>query len=382
VKRRYFLAAGCAGCAALIAGRLSAADTWQAPMRLQRPALATDEGGLWSLMDREETRLRRSPFALRDAGLQEYVRDIACRLGGDHCADIRVHLVHTPLFNASMAPNGMMQVWTGLLLRAENEAQLAAILGHEIGHYMARHSLEQLRDVKSRSAFAQFLGLFGAVGALGQLGLLAGSFAYSRDHEREADRIGLLLMRRAGYDPAQAPRIWENLLLESKARRRQLPDNPLFATHPAPEDRRDALASLAAETPGGESREQIWRAKTRPFVREWLNDEVKRGQHEESLALFNRMLQSASQDAEVIFARAETFRLRGGSGDLDAALADYQGAIRAGSEPPAAHRGLGLLYRQRQQPREARASLQRYLELAADAPDAPMIRSYVEELAI
>ena len=382
MKRRHFLAVGCAGCASLIAGRLLAADDWQVPARLQRPALATDEGGLWSLMDREETRLRRSPFALRDAGLQEYVSEIACRLGTEHCADVRVHLVHTPLFNASMAPNGMMQVWTGLLLRAENEAQLAAVLGHELGHYLSRHSLEQLRDAKSRSAFAQFLGLFGLVGAVGQLGMLAGSFAYSREHEREADRIGLLLMRRAGYDPGQAPKIWENLLLESKARLKQVPDDPLFATHPAPEERRDELAKLAAATPGGESREETWRAKTRPSVRGWLSDEVKRGQHEESLALFDRMLQRSPLDAEVIYARAETYRLRGRPGDVDAALADYQGAIRAGGEPPAAHRGLGLLYRQRRQLHEARASLQRYLELAADAPDAPMIRSYVEELAI
>ena len=55
-------------------------------------------------------------------------------------------LVRTPYFNASMAPNGMMQVWSGLLLRVDNEAQLAAVLGHEIGHYLARHSVERLRD--------------------------------------------------------------------------------------------------------------------------------------------------------------------------------------------------------------------------------------------
>jgi predicted Zn-dependent protease len=80
-------------------------------------------------MDREETRLRRSPFAIRDPALREYVQGIACKLAGEHCPDVRVHLLSTPLFNASMAPNGMMQVWTGLMLRMENEAQ-PAILGH------------------------------------------------------------------------------------------------------------------------------------------------------------------------------------------------------------------------------------------------------------
>ena len=141
---------------------------WQAPARFARPDIATDEGGLWSLMDREETRLRRSPFSLRDPRLRDYVQDIACRLAGEHCPDVRVYLVQTPLFNASMAPNGMMQVWTGLMLRVDNEAQLAAVLGHEIGHYLSRHSLERLRDVKSRAAFGQFLGLLGVAGAVGQ----------------------------------------------------------------------------------------------------------------------------------------------------------------------------------------------------------------------
>ena len=74
------------------------------------------------MMDRAEAQLRRSPFVLRDEKLRAYVQDITCRLASQHCPDVRVHLVRTPYFNASMAPNGMMQVWSGLLLRVENEA--------------------------------------------------------------------------------------------------------------------------------------------------------------------------------------------------------------------------------------------------------------------
>ena len=120
--------------------------------------MASDEGGYgpsWT----GRNRLRRSPFNLRDPKLRSYVQDIACRLGAGHCPDIRVHLVRTPYFNASMAPNGMMQVWSGLLLRVDNEAQLAAVLGHEIGHYLARHSVERLRDVKDVPPSASFSDL-------------------------------------------------------------------------------------------------------------------------------------------------------------------------------------------------------------------------------
>ena len=356
---------------------------WQPPPRFTRPGIATDEGGLWAIMEREETRLRRSPFAFRDPRFSGYVQDIACRLAGEHCPDIRVHLVHTPLFNANIAANGMMQIWTGLLLRCDNEAQLAAVIGHEIGHYLQRHMVERLRDAKARSAFAQFLGLFGVVGAIGAIGVIASAMAYSRDQEREADTIGVTLMRDAGYDAAEAVLVWENLLLELKARPGGDPakTNAMFATHPAAEERKTTLSQLAAARPGGVTREEVWREQTKAFRRIWLHEEIKRGQHEESLALLTRMINRIPQPDELC-ARAEIYRLRASGSDADSALADYHAAIALGMEPPETHRGMGFIYRTRQQSSDARASFQRYLELAPDAPDALMIKSTMEALGI
>jgi len=376
MRRREFLAAAC--CAAAFPRRACA--QWQSPARFTRPAADSEEGGLWAIMDREEAKLRRSPFALRDPKLQAHVQDIACRLAGEHCPDVRVHLVRTPFFNASMAPNGMMQVWSGLMLRADNEAQLAAVLGHEIGHYLARHSIERLRDVKSRSAFGQFLGMFGLVGAVGQVGMIAGMFAYSRDHEREADAIGVALMHKAGYDAAEAAKVWQNLLLEIKARPGGENSSPLFATHPAPEERQQALAELAQASPGGVANEAPWNEGVRRYLHEWLSEEVKRGQHEESVALLSRLMTRPAAAAEYRWARGEVYRLRAKDGDLDLALEDYRGAAALGGEPPETHRGLGMIHRARNQAAEARASFQRYLEAAPDAADFAMIKSYLEEL--
>lgn len=380
MKRRAFLAAGCSGCAALAAGYAFGQEKWAMPGRFARPDPATDEGGLWSMMDREEAKLRRGPFALRDAKLQAYVQGIACRLAGEHCPDVRVHLVRTPLFNASMSPNGMMQVWSGLMLRVDNEAQLAAVLGHEIGHYVQRHGIERLRDAKSRSAFGQFIGLFGMVGALSQVGLLASMFAYGREHEREADRIGVALMRTAGYDTAEAARVWQNLREEQRERPDGGYNNPLFATHPPALERMSALAELAQAEPGGVANAAPWREHVKPYLHEWLAEEVKRGQHEESLALFTRLMTRPADAGEYLWARGEVLRLRGAQGDLDLALADYLNALAAGEAPAETHRGLGLIHRARGNGAEARASFQRYLEAAPQAPDAAMIKSYLEEL--
>ena len=382
MNRRSFLVAsgGCCACLLPRLGRTQTQTEWQPPERFIRPELATDEGGLWALMDREETKLRRSPLSIRDSQFHGYVQDIACKLAKSHCADVRVHLVRVPYFNASMAPNGMMQVWTGLMLRVDNEAQLAAILGHEIGHYLARHQLDQLRDSKSRSAFGQFLGMFGLVGAIGQLGLLAGMFGYSRDHEREADRIGVTLMRSAGYDPAESAKVWANLLLEANANPEGAGSSLLFATHPPAEERQAALAQLAAANPGGATNEMLWQERIRPFLGEWLNEEIKRGQREESIALFTRMIARTPSQPQFMYARGEVYRLRAKEGDLEAATTDFKAAAMLGGEPPETHRGLGMIYRARNQSPEARASLQRYLELAPEAPDSSMIKSYVEEL--
>lgn len=386
MKRRRFLVAGClcglGGAPLLSRGQPleeTPAPEWRMPARFTRPETATDEGGLWALMDREETRLRRSPFAIRDPGLQARVQDIACRLAGPHCPDVRVYLMRTPFFNASMAPNGMMQVWSGLMLRVENEAQLAAVLGHELGHYLARHSVERLRSAKNHSSAATVAAMFGVVGAIAQLGVMASLSGYSRDHEREADRIGVTLMRDAGYDPAEAAKIWQNLLLETRANPDGRTPNPLFGSHPAPEERMETLGKIAEAIPGGVSKEAEWDHTVKPFLKDWLADEVKRGQREESLALLNRMV-ARSPNPMYLYARGETYRLRGGEGDLDAALADYLAAASAGGEPPETHRSLGTVYRARQKAPEAKASFQRYLDLAPNAPDALMIKSYLEEM--
>lgn len=383
MKRRRLLAAGawcCAGgCASAAWGQ---ALHYSAPTRLGKPDAASDEGGLWGLMDREERNLRRSPFLLRDPALATYVQDLACRLAKDHCPDLRVYLVRTPVFNATMAPNGMMQIWTGLLLRVDNEAQLAAVIGHEIGHYLQRHSLDRMRDIKDRAALAQVAALFGLVGAFGQLAIGAGAFAYGREHEREADRIGAVLMHDAGYDVAEAAKVWGNLVDEVTAREGKEPEkaSPLFASHPSSPERRETLGTYARSLPGGTTGAEAYTRQTQRFLDAWLQEEVKRGQHAESLVLLSRLLAGQRTHALVQFYRGEVYRLRGESGDLDLALNDYRGASQAPDAPPPAFRGIGLIARQRGQRTEALEAFGRYLQLAPDAPDSAFIKNYMSEL--
>lgn len=385
MDRRDFLGS-CAGCLATAALARSLQPRPEGlPPRLARPGPGSDEGGLWALMDREEGRLRESPFRVKDGDLGAYVQDLACRLAHHHCPDIRTYVIHSPYFNANMAPNGAMQVWTGLLLRAENEAQLAAVIGHEVGHYVARHGVERLRDAKSRSAWAVTVGLVPVAGLLAGLGILAGAFAYSREQERSADRIGLDLMAAAGYPPLEAARLWGNLLEELKAEKDWTGDassrSVMFATHPTEAERQTRLEARARTLGQADQdpRVQPLRRAIAPWRQAWMEDELKRRKFGESLALLERLGKADAQDGEAAYFLGEAYRLRAAEGDWPRALEAYQRAAALPGAPPEVHRALGGLHRRAGRGAEMREAYRRYLEARPGAGDAEMIRSYLGE---
>ncbi|MFM8900266.1 MAG: M48 family metalloprotease [Burkholderiales bacterium] len=300
-------------------------------------------------------------------------------MAGDHCPDLRVYPVRVPYFNASMAPNGMMQIWSGMLLRVENEAQLAAIIGHEMGHYLQRHTLERLRDVKAKSAFAALLAPFGLIGALGGLAAVASAFAFSRSQELEADTIGLALMLKAGYDPREASKIWANLQAELAVAPNGDPtkNSPMFATHPPSEERKANLERLASATSGGFVGSNEFSEKIAFIQADLLEDEIKRGQHDETLVLLNRIMEKQSQRSDLHYFRGEVRRLRAKDNDLEAASNDFDRAIQLGNEPVQLHRAKGYIHLQRNQSEQARSSFALYLERAPQAPDAGLIRQHL-----
>jgi predicted Zn-dependent protease len=354
-----------------------------------RPASDSDENGLWDLMSREEARLKGSRFVIREPELNRYVTDVVCRLAGDYCPDIRVYIVRTPFFNASMAPNGMMQVWSGALLRTQNEAQLAAVIGHEVGHYLRRHTLDRFRDARDKSAFSMVLSMgltlagIGLVGSLTSLLVAASVVSYGRDQEREADAIGLDLMERAGYDPMEAPAVWSQLIAEHKARENPSGRDIIFASHPGEEEREVSLRETASSMPGAGETARRYKDRhlkaLRVHRRQFFEDELRLRQYGPSLALFTTMLQNDPDDGTLAFAVGEVHRLRARDGDFDKALASLDRAWATGTAPAETWRSIGLIRRERQEIELSEAAFRRYLQLRPDAEDALMIKSYLEK---
>ena len=373
------LLAGCAGSGAGVADIRPG----------ERPPMTSDEAGLWMQMQRAEDQLRASGALLRDAALHTYVREVVCRLAADYCRDVRVYVVRRAGFNASMAPNGMLVVWSGLLLRTANEAQLAYVLGHEMGHYLKRHSLQMWRERRSRRAGAAIVGTMldvalGGTGTAAVQSAVAGSLAaFSRETEREADELGLEAMAKAGYAPAEAARVWEQLLKEEKTAAGTAP-SAFFPTHPPTEERLGALRELAARTPAGDTPGKVGRdallATTGRLRAMFLGDELQQRRFAATQVLLDHLLAAGERPAELQFFQGELYRLRNAADDGPRAIAAYRAALALPDPPAESHRSLGVLLLRVGDRVGARAAFAGYLERKPDGDDAAMIRAQLREL--
>ena len=374
--------------AALLAGCASRAPVADAPPGAA-PAAGSDEAELWYAMERAETELRRSPLLVRDPALNGYVRGVACKVAGGHCGDIRVYVMDVPQFNASMAPNGMMLVWTGALLRIRDEAELAFVLGHEAGHFTARHSLRQWRRMKDASAWLgafQMVAYGAGAGGIAQLGTLAGYaaiFKYSRDMERQADRLGFASVVAHGWSPQAGADLWARMWREEETRRYDRP-LPVFSTHPASRERLDDIRAAAAAIPDppAERGRARYRAAVRPLLPRLLDEELGQRRYAGSILVIGELLADAppADKALLTFYLGEAHRRRGLGDDRARAAALYAQAIALPEPPAAAWREVGFARRDAGDRAGARLALRRYQEAAPGAEDRAFVQRELDKL--
>ncbi|MCY7294950.1 M48 family metallopeptidase [Alteromonas sp. a30] len=354
-----------------------------------KPSLGTDEGGFWYQVEKLEQETKRSPYRITDPAINQYLEKLVCDLAGEYCASIRVYLIDNPGFNASMYPNGMMHIWSGLLLRVENEAQLAAILGHEIGHYLMTHQLQRYRNVKNTTSFSAFLdvGIAALTGihGLGTLAMLPSVYAFSRDQEHEADTIGLELMALRGYDPIQASKVWEGIIEEREADQSKESPSLFWQTHPSSNKRADKLRTEAQRLSSlNEHAESINQAEYIEVVSQVypqiMANHISLQEYEQAEVLLHKHETLGYSPANVSFFLGELYRLRGQNDDIKLAMNAYQRAISFEDSPAEAHKQLGYLFIKENKKTQAFVQFQRYLEKNPDATDKAMINYYLTTL--
>lgn len=183
-----------------------------------------------------------------DSAARARVREMGERIAAASRAegiDWQFELFEEPTPNAFALPGGQIGVHSGMLQVAKSDDQLAAVLGHEVGHVTARHVSEQLSQSAAIQTALGATGLTeGAAGALAQMVTGVGQLSFSRSAESEADRIGLEYMARAGYDPRAAVELWQNMEAAT-AGGGQPPE--FLSTHPNPGNRIEAIEAALPE---------------------------------------------------------------------------------------------------------------------------------------
>jgi|tagenome__1003787_1003787.scaffolds.fasta_scaffold20971872_1 Zn-dependent protease with chaperone function len=396
LSRRSLLVSGAAAVASLHAGVAQARVLPKDMVPLVGPGFKPvdrDEQGLWKEMERAEEEIAGSNLLIQDPKLTGYLKHIIGTVGGPAAQDFRIYLARIPDFNAMMFPSGFAVVFSGLLLRMRNEAQLAGVIAHESGHFLRRHMIRSWRDQKRKTdlfAIGSMLAGIGGAGAgvylgdyvqLAELGTLLSLFQYSREMEAEADAMGIKNMAAIGYPPMEMSNIWQQLIGEEQAsayyRRKNRHKGGLFDTHPSSESRMADLRADAVEltVPGrvydsGRNRYLSTIAEIRPTV---LDDQVKLNDPGASQYLIETLAQDG-WNGLLRFYEGEVWRLRNRPGDDVRAEQSYAAAVVYPDAPADAWRWHGISLMKQGRAAEAKAAFTRYLTMKPDAPDAAWVR--------
>jgi beta-barrel assembly-enhancing protease len=197
---------------------------------------------------------RQAKF-IEDPLITEYVNRVGQNivLHSDAKVPFTIKVIDSDEVNAFALPGGFFYVNKGLLLAADNEAELAGVMAHEIAHVAARHAVEN----QTKGTLLEYAALAGSIfiggipGMIYQntagIGLLGIFMKFSRGAEEEADKLGVQYMYAAGYDPGAMATMFEKL--EAKNKKKPGLIARAFSTHPAPPDRRASALALAARFP-------------------------------------------------------------------------------------------------------------------------------------
>lgn len=199
--------------------------------------------------------LKKEPPSQNERDL-EIVRRVGNRIAAvANCPDFKweFNVIDSETQNAFCLPGGKVAVYTGILKVCESEAGLAVVMSHEVAHAIARHGGERMAHQTVQNLGKSAVGyvmqnqeeqkqkiVLTAYGAVSEYGAI---LPYSREHELEADHIGIMLMAKAGYDPSEAPVFWERFSAVKGG------DAPMefLSTHPSDARRSAALRELLPE---------------------------------------------------------------------------------------------------------------------------------------
>ncbi|MDX1517598.1 MAG: M48 family metalloprotease [Woeseiaceae bacterium] len=328
-----------------------------------------------------------------DPDLTAYVQNVGNRLAAvsDRRLPYEFVVLNNSVPNAWALPGGKIAINRGLLTELNSEAELAAVLGHEIVHAAARHSAQQM----TRGVLSQVLVVATAVAtsdsdygnlAVGgaNLGAQVLNATYGRGAELESDRYGMQYMSEAGYDPQGAVTLQETFVRLSEGRRSDWLSG-LFASHPPSQARVDANRQTAAQLPPGGKigADDYQRAMRRTMELKPAYDAydegreaLAKGDRDQALALASKALDLYGEEAHFHALRGDVRLLEK---NYDWAVTNYTRALERRDDFFYYHLQRGLARKELRQRDAAKADLERSIELLPTAPAYYALGQIAEE---
>jgi len=372
--------------------------------RIEKLPEKEDEAELWERAREHEEGLREAGTVASHPRIEKFLEAMADRMLGDFLdhlgVEVRFIIVEEPTLSAWAYPYGTIGIHTGLLVRMDNEAQLGSIVAHELSHFLQRHTYREMLSKGKQSVFGKGLGLLAGAALAKQTGSFSPDVAdftsglwlnlatsgYSKKNEYVADEEGLMLMAGAGMAREEAIPAFE-ALAENDVYGAGDP-RKIWSSHPRLENR---LKNLKKEirrekrrkgyvAGGVPDRLDYYRAIATALIANAKLDTGERqfGRAREAL---EKYLLVYPEDPEAHFLVGEAHRLENPMGpEFTEAMKAWHAALEHDPAYADAYRELGMAYRMQRKNTEARSAFERYLAIAPGAPDAGIIRGYIEGL--
>jgi predicted Zn-dependent protease len=354
-----------------------------------------DEKMLWQKSEAEQRVLESTGLIYQNEELEAYLNKVVAKLqpqAGRADLPIRVKVIKNAYLNAFAYPNGMIYIHTGLLARMDNEAQLAAVLAHEITHCTRRHALRAFKHFKDKRSFLTGVQqalmankvLQKLAGNLGFTGSLAAVSGYARELEAEADRVGMELMTRAGYNPKEARSLFDHMISEIDLEGSEEPF--FFGSRARVRERIDHLQSLSDDrytrNKTAIKNTELFLAKLDQLYLDNARLDIRLGRFQAARRGVEKFLRIKPDDTRAYFLLAESYRQQGQDSDIQKALAYYNRAIILDPSFAAPHKAIGLIHYKKGQLALAKKFFESCLQLSPDTPDKAYIKGYLRQFAL
>lgn len=348
-----------------------------------------DESRMWKRAEEFREAVAQSGFIYKDTALEAYVNEVLHKLVGAYEAankvTLRAYILSDPFFNAFCLPDGTIYLHTSVLATAENEAQLATLLGHEAQHFLHRHSLREFRSLLNKSAFlSSMVVATGGVGVvLGQYCVVGSYYGYSRDLEREADDGAFAMVTELGYPYGEPKKLMEHFYEATKDDKNVSPY--FYSTHPRTKERignYDEMINNYEQDLKGVSRvktidkDERYNTLVRQLMLDNADLEIKANRLKLARKHMERYDSLWPTDPRGYYMMGRSYLAENLKDD---ARKWFQKTLDIDPNFADAHRDLGLLYYKNKETDKARVEFETYIKIKPGAADAAYIKGYLNE---